>query len=91
MIAFFGFENIQTLFLPVMEVTITIFKLDIDSQEITFKRIEEMSSAIRELDNRLVLSPKPGRLFELLNFLKENSVEYKTDFSIADENPAQEF
>jgi hypothetical protein len=90
-VPFFGFENILTLFLPVMEVTITIFKLDIDSHKITFKRIEGMSSAIKELDDCFVFSPKSGRLFELLNFLKENSVEYKTDFSIADENPAQEF
>jgi hypothetical protein len=91
MVHFFGSDNILTLFLLVMEVIITVFKLDIDSHKIAFKRIEEMSSAIKELDDCLVFSPKAGKLFELLNFLKENSLEYKTDFSIADENPVQEF
>jgi hypothetical protein len=85
MVHLFGSDNILTLFLLVMEVTITVFKLDIESHKITFKRIEEMSSAIKEFNDCLVFSPKAGRLFEILNILKENSVDYKTDFNVAEE------
>jgi hypothetical protein len=38
----------------------------------------------------LSLLQSQGRLFELLNFLKDSSIDYKTHVNIADEDPVQE-
>lgn len=40
-----------------------------------------MSSEMKEIPDGYAFSPKPGKLYELFNYLKENGLNYQTYFT----------
>ena len=73
-----------------MRAVITVFKVELHDRPNILNSIREMSADISELANVYTFSPKPGKLFELLNILKNNNVNYSTHFNIDDDRPSQE-
>lgn len=59
----------------------TVFKSELENKPELLNIISDMSSDMKEIPNGYAFSPKPGRLYELLNYLKENGLSYQTYFS----------
>lgn len=48
-------------------------------------RLYTLSTQVSKEGGHLRVSPRPGMLFELLNFLRENQIPYTTAFDTTDE------
>jgi hypothetical protein len=78
------------LILRSMRAIITVFKDELTTKPLILNSIREMSSDVSEVGDAFTFSPKPGKLFELLNLLKNSAVAYGTHFHVADGNPSVE-
>jgi hypothetical protein len=73
-----------------MRVIVTVFKTKLSANSSLFRALSEMSFEIGEADENYTFSPKPGKLFDFLNLLKDNSIDYKTRFDVTDEHSTSE-
>lgn len=73
------------LSLLVMRTIITVFKPELQSKKPVLDRIIVMTREFIEMGEAYTFSPRPGKLFDLLNLLRMNNVNYETNFSIDDE------
>lgn len=64
-----------------MGAIITVLKSELEIKPEFLNIISAMASDIKKLPNGYAFSPKPGKLYELLNYLKENGLSYQTYFS----------
>ena len=80
LIKLFAYEIERPIFNPEMNATITVFKYELKDNTELVNNISDMSSEIKETADAYAFSPKPGKLYELLNWLKESGVNYQTDF-----------
>jgi hypothetical protein len=73
----------QVYFSLGMSAIITVFKSELENENEPelLNIISAMSSDMKEIANGYALSPKPGKLYESLNCLKENGLNYQTHFS----------
>jgi hypothetical protein len=71
-----------------MHAIITVFKTELMSKPSLINTIKDLSSDLSEVADAYSFSPKSGRLFELLNFLRENNINYGTHFDIIDDVPS---
>jgi hypothetical protein len=69
-----------------MLAIITVFKVEVDSKESAFNAIKSMSSQFIEVGEVYEFSPRPGKLFDLLDVLKINNIKYTTKFDVSDEH-----
>ncbi len=63
-----------------MSATITVFKTELKNQTLLLANISAMSSETKETAHAFSFSPKPGKLYELVNYLKTNGINYQTNF-----------
>jgi hypothetical protein len=68
-----------------MRAIITVFKAELADKPTIFEGIRAMSAELTELTDAYTFSPKPGKLFDLLNLLKNDNVNYGTHFNLTDE------
>jgi hypothetical protein len=68
-----------------MRVTVNILKTELDSKMLFLEQILEVCDDLSEVDNVYILSPRSGKLFELLDILKERDVNFETRFNLADD------
>jgi hypothetical protein len=66
-----------------MQAIITVFKTEFEGKEHIASRLKDMVDEVRLMSGAYILSPNPGKLFELLNILKENKITYGTHFDSA--------
>jgi hypothetical protein len=71
--------------LKIMRASIMVFKIALLSKESLFDAIKLMSSECIEAEETYTLIPKSGKLFELLNLLKSNNIQYSTHFNLDDD------
>lgn len=67
-----------------MTAIITIFKSELKNNNVTVESINEFSSETKEIGDAFTISPKSGKLFELLTFLKKHHITYGTHFDTND-------
>lgn len=68
-----------------MRAVITVFKTELINKPAVLNSIQQLSSHLSEVGEAYSFSPKPGRLYELLNFLKDHDINYGTHFNVTDE------
>lgn len=78
----FGYKEQRPIFNSEMNATITVFKNEFKNNPGLLDDISAMSSEIKEIDDSYAFSPRPGKLYELLNCLRENGLNYQTVFSV---------
>lgn len=49
------------------------------------RQLEEVSQSTRTNDSGYAFTPKPGKLIDLLNLLRDHGIQYRTEFDIGDE------
>lgn len=67
-----------------MRAIVTVFKVELSNRESLLDSIRDMSTEIGEVAGAYTISPKPGKLFELLNLLKMSNISYGTHFNVSD-------
>jgi hypothetical protein len=72
-----------------MLAVITIFKIEFNTKIQLLNSIKDLSVQYAEVGDAYTFSPKPGKLFELLNLLRDNGVNYGTHFNVIDETSAE--
>jgi hypothetical protein len=70
-------------FYPNMQAIITVFKTEFEGKEYIASRLKDMVEEVKLMSGAYIFSPSPGRLFELLDVLKENKINYGTHFDSA--------
>lgn len=73
-----------------MQAIITVFKVELKDKNDLFENIQNLSSDISEVGDAYTFSPKAGKLFELLNVLKNNNINYGTHFNVASDRASSE-
>lgn len=73
-------EN-KLIFVAGMRATIIVSKSEMKNKPELVKKVEAMSVDILELADAYMFTPKAGHLYEMLNCLTLNRVNYKTHFS----------
>ena len=68
------------LSLHVVYAVVTIFKSDLAGKEAIALSLEDLCNEVAKLEHALVYSPKSGKLFEFLNTLRDNGIDYRTHF-----------
>jgi len=63
-----------------MHTIITIFVNELTEKDHIVQMLRENCDDFNVVADAYILSPKPGRLFELLNLLKANNIHYGTHF-----------
>jgi hypothetical protein len=69
-----------TISLIDMSAIITVFKFQLQLKPELINIIEIMSVDIKVIADAYVFAPKAGHLYELLNCLNENGVDYRAHF-----------
>lgn len=65
-----------------MQAAITVLKDELKFQLEVMGTIRKYSLDMKEVGNAYSFSPKPGRLFDLLNILRDNHhIHYGTNFN----------
>jgi hypothetical protein len=64
-----------------MRAIVTIFKDELKGKVYLLKQLDEMSDHVNIVGSAYIISPKPGKLFDILNELKENKIAYGTHFN----------
>lgn len=67
-----------------MRAIVTIFKSEFEGKEGIANAIIAVSET-KDIGEAFVLIPQPGKLFELLNLLKDNNIQYGTHFNSVNE------
>ena len=62
-----------------MRAIVTVFKIEFLGQDNILKKAELMAET-KDIGEAIILIPLPGKLFELLNLLKDNRINYGTHF-----------
>jgi hypothetical protein len=70
----------RPIFKPEMSATITVFKSELKNKTLLLANISAMSSETKETADAFSFSPRPGKLYELVNYLRANGVNYQTNF-----------
>jgi hypothetical protein len=70
-----------------MQAIITVFKIELIDKSHVIDMINTLTLDLKEVGDAYIFSPKPGKLFELLNLLRDNHIVYGTHFNTA--NPDQ--
>lgn len=65
-----------------MRTMISAKKADISSSEELLSEVSELSIRVAQVDDYFTISPKPGKLFDLLKLLRDHRIEYTTNFNI---------
>lgn len=73
-----------------MRAIVTVFKEELKGRSSILDAIKSMASNFSEIPEAYTFSPKPGRLFEMLNLLKNNNISYGTHFNVTDDKPSSE-
>ena len=68
-----------------MAAIITVFKTELIGKDDVLPLIEELSDDLVEIALAYTFSPKSGKLYELLNHLKERKVVYGTHFNSSEQ------
>jgi hypothetical protein len=63
-----------------MSATVTVFKSELKNKTLSLANISAMSSETKETANAFAFFPKPGKLYELVNYLRTNGINYQTNF-----------
>ncbi len=63
-----------------MRAIITVFKNELDKEEKLLSMLTSLTLDMQQVTDAYVFAPKPGKLFELLNMLREHGISYGTHF-----------
>jgi hypothetical protein len=64
-----------------MQAIITVFKGEFEGKDDVRSRISELTEDVKMVADAYVFSPRPGKLFDLLNILRNNKITYGTHFN----------
>ena len=67
-----------------MQAIITVFKAEFHGNEPLERTFLDFSEDIMQVGEAYTIAPKSGKLFQLLNFLRDNKINYGTHFNTAD-------
>ena len=67
-----------------MRATITVFKEELSGKTEILEIIKGSSTDLKEIGDAYIFSPKPGKLFELLNLLRDHKIIYGTNFNTSE-------
>lgn len=59
-----------------MQTTITIFKHDLKDEPLVIKMLADHATEVRETNEAFFFVPVPGKLFDLLQVLRDHKVAY---------------
>jgi hypothetical protein len=68
------------LFLPNMRAVITVFRTEFEGKDDVKLMVGELTDDFKIAEDVYMLSPRPGKLFDLLSILRENKISYRTHF-----------
>jgi hypothetical protein len=71
---------VLSLLLPVMRAIISVFKTEFEGKEHIAPGLKELIEEVKLVSGAYILSPKAGKLFSLLNVLKDNKINYGTHY-----------
>lgn len=63
-----------------MDAIVTIFKSEFKDKPDVFTDLNAICPNVQQVDDAYIVKPTPGTLFEILNFLKQNKINYGTLF-----------
>jgi hypothetical protein len=64
-----------------MQAIITVFRAEFEGKDDVKSRVSELTEDLKIVGDAYIFSPRPGKLFDLLNILRNNRITYGTHFN----------